>query len=51
MEHPIGHFVTPLYGESKHPKGAQKMAVIIAFQKVFMKHLCFYSELLERAQL
>ena len=24
MEHPIGHFITPLYGESKHPKGAPK---------------------------
>ena len=21
MEHPIGHFITPLYGEAKHPKG------------------------------
>ena len=24
MEHPIGHFVAPLYGETKHPKGAPK---------------------------
>ena len=24
MEHPIGHSVTPPYGESKHPKGAPK---------------------------
>ena len=20
MEHPIGHFITPLHGEAKHPK-------------------------------
>ena len=24
MEHPIGYFITPLYGETKHPKGAPK---------------------------
>ena len=22
MEHSIGHFITPLHGEAKHPKGA-----------------------------
>ena len=43
MEHPIGHFITPLCGDVKHPKGNFTITVVISPQKVFMKPLCFYS--------
>ena len=42
MEHPIGHFITPLCGEAKHPRKPHKNGSY-STQKVFMKHLSFYS--------
>ena len=47
MEHPIGNFITSLkVFEAKHPQGSFTITAVITSQKVFMKHLCFYSGLL-----
>ena len=45
MEHPMGNFITSLYGEAKHPQGSFTKTAVITPQKVFMKHLCFYSDI------
>ena len=47
MEHPsyIRNFITPLYGEAKHLQGSFTKTAVITPQKIFMKHLCFYSDI------
>ena len=36
MKHPMGHFITPLYGEAKHPKGSPK--TVASFYSVWDKN-------------